>query len=326
MNRFGDCMLELPVINLQTLREGPVAKRRAAAGALGAACRETGFFCVAGHGISAARRASLFQAAHAFFDLPTDRKNELSIARSRHNRGYVGMGTERLEAHAPPDQKEAFNIGLDLAPDDAEVLAGRPLRGVNFWPDIPGWRQTMLDYYEQCLDIGRALHRGFCLDLGLDEDFFAEKLMAPAAVLRLLHYPMRSALIHTADAPGAGEHTDYGNITLLATDGVAGLQVRRRDGNWISVADTGELLLCNIGDCLMRWTNDAYVSTPHRVQIPTAERYSIAFFLDPNPDAIVDPSLARPHESPRYPPISVRNYLLNRLAATYENHNNFGNA
>jgi isopenicillin N synthase-like dioxygenase len=309
-------VLELPVIDLEALRQGTVAERRAVAGALGAACRETGFFCVSGHGISAASRGSLFQAAREFFGLPVERKNELSIARSRHNRGYVGIGTERLQAL--PDRKEAFNIGLDLPPDDAEVLAGRPLRGVNFWPDLPGWRQTMLAYYDQCLEIGRTLHRGFCLDLGLDEDFFVAKLVAPAAVLRLLHYPAREPLM--ADAPGSGEHTDYGNITLLAIDGVAGLQVRRRDGTWIEVDDTGELLLCNIGDCLMRWTNGEYVSTPHRVRIPTVERYSIAFFLDPNPDAIVDPSLARPHETPRYAPISVRDYLMSRLTATYDHH------
>jgi isopenicillin N synthase-like dioxygenase len=309
-------VLELPVIDLEALRQGTLAERRAAAGALGAACRETGFFCVSGHGVSPSARSSLFAAARQFFGMPIDRKLELSIARSRHNRGYVGIGTERLEAQAAPDQKEAFNIGLDLPPDDAEVLAGRPLRGVNFWPQLPGWRQLMLAYYEQCLEIGRSLHRGFCLDLGLDENFFSATLVRPAAVLRLLHYPARAAM--TPDAPGAGEHTDYGNITLLATDGVAGLQVRRRDGTWIPVADTGELLLCNIGDCLMRWTNDEYVSTPHRVRIPTAERYSIAFFLDPNPDAIVDPSLARPHQSARYAPISVRDYLLGRLTATYD--------
>lgn len=312
------------MINLETLRRGTLAERRAAAVDLGAACRETGFFCVSEHGISAACRAMLFQAAREFFDLPVARKNELSIARSRHNRGYVGIGSERLQAHAPPDQKEAFNIGLDLPEDDAEVLAGRALRGVNFWPELPGWRRTMLAYYDQCLEIGRTLHRGFCLDLGLDEDFFAAKLVAPAAVLRLLHYPARAP--SAPDAPGAGEHTDYGNITLLATDGVAGLQVRHRDGTWISVADTGDLLLCNIGDCLMRWTNDEYVSTPHRVLIPNAERYSIAFFLDPNPDAMVDPSLTRPRERPRYAPITVRDYLMGRLSATYGHHDQVADA
>lgn len=70
---------------------------------------------------------------------------------------------------------------------------------------------------------------------------------------------------------GAGAHTDYGNVTLLATDGVAGLQVRRRDGTWFDAPALPGALICNIGDCLMRWTNDVYVSTPHRELKPAAE-------------------------------------------------------
>lgn len=321
-------MLHLPIVDMAALRDGSIAQRHEIGRMLGKACRETGFFCVTGHGISAASRAALFHAAHQFFGQPLDQKNELSIARSPHNRGYVALQTERLNAGEAPDQKEAFNIGLELAPDDVEVREHRPLRGVNFWPRLPQWRETMLAYYEQCLRIGKVLHRGFSLDLGLDEDFFETKLAKPAAVLRLLRYPPRPTHLAslsnrqpTAEAPGAGEHTDYGNITLLVTDGVAGLQVRRRDGVWLDVADTQDRLLCNIGDCLMRWTNDEYVSTPHRVRMPMAERHSIAFFLDPNPDAIVDPSEVRPNEAPRYPPISVRDYLLGRLNSTYDHLN-----
>jgi len=321
-------MLRFPTIDLAALRDGSAAHHRETVRTLGKACRETGFFGVTGHGISAAAKAALFQAARDFFSLPLDEKNALSIARSPHNRGYVGLRAERLNAGCAPDQKEAFNIGLELSADDVEVTERRPLRGLNFWPDLPGWRQRMLTYYNQSLEIGRLLHRGFSIDLGLEEDFFDAKLAAPAAVLRLLRYPPRvppvcasSSLGPTSEAPGAGEHTDYGNITLLATDGVAGLQVRRRDGLWLEVADTQDLLLCNIGDCLMRWTNDQYVSTPHRVRMPTAERYSIAFFLDPNPDAIVDPAMVRPNEAPRYEPISVRDYLLSRLTATYDHLN-----
>lgn len=324
-------MLHLPTIDMAALRDGSAAQRREIGRTLGSACRETGFFCVTGHGISAASRAALFQAARDFFALPLDRKNELSIVLSPHNRGYVGLQTERLNAAEAPDRKEAFNIGLELAADDAEVIERRPLRGVNFWPDLPRWRQTMLAYYAQCLEIGKVLHRGFSLDLGLPEEFFEAKLAAPAAVLRLLHYPPlvppvspSSSVYSTAVAPGAGEHTDYGNITLLATDGVAGLQVRRRDGVWLDVADTQDRLLCNIGDCLMRWTNDEYVSTPHRVRMPTTERFSVAFFLDPNPDAIVDPSVVRPNEAPRYAPIAVRDYLLGRLTSTYDHLNRAG--
>jgi isopenicillin N synthase-like dioxygenase len=233
------------------------------------------------------------------------------------------MEAERLKADAPPDRKEAFNVGLELPPDHPEILAHRPLRGVNLWPDIPGWRDTLLDYYDRCFALGKIIHRGMSADLGLPEDYFDAKIALPAAVLRLLHYPARTSVPGqtngvAGDQPGAGEHTDYGNITLLATDGVAGLEVRRLDGTWVEVADTQDLLLCNIGDCLMRWTNDRYRSTPHRVRIPEAERYSIAFFLDPNPDAIVEPIIGSSGETAKYAPISVRDYLLGRLDATYE--------
>jgi len=316
-------MLHFPIVDVQMLSSGSQNRQREAIATLGAACRETGFFCVSGHGIDAESRSRLFAASRQFFDLPPTEKRRFSIALSPHNRGYVGMEAERLKADAPPDRKEAFNIGLELPPDHPEIVAQRPLRGVNLWPDIPGWRETMLGYYDRCFNIGRILHRGISADLGLEEEYFDPKIALPAAVLRLLHYPARPAVAsQTSDAaaaqPGAGEHTDYGNITLLATDGVAGLEVRQLDGTWVEVADTKDLLLCNIGDCLMRWTNDRYRSTPHRVRIPDAERYSIAFFLDPNPDAIVEPILGEADEVSRYQPISVRDYLLSRLDATYE--------
>lgn len=313
-------MLHFPTVDVRMLTSASAGDRREAVAILGTACRETGFFCVSGHGIGAASRTTLFEASRRFFSLPMVQKRRLSISLSPHNRGYVEMEAERLNADAPPDRKEAFNIGLELEPTHPEILAQRPLRGVNLWPDIPGWRDTMLDYYDRCFKIGQVLHRGISIDLGLAEDYFDPRIAMPAAVLRLLHYPAREPQVTSpaTGQPGAGEHTDYGNITLLATDGVAGLEVRQLDGTWVEVADTKDLLLCNIGDCLMRWTNDRYRSTPHRVRIPDAERYSIAFFLDPNPDAIVAPVMASPNETSRYPPISVRDYLLGRLDATYE--------
>jgi isopenicillin N synthase-like dioxygenase len=313
-------MLELPVIDLAGLRDGALPERRRIAASLGEACRGAGFFGIAGHGISAEFRAGMFEASRAFFSRSPAEKDRLSIRLSPHNRGYVGMETETLDPAAAPDRKEAFNIGLELAPDAVEILEGRPLRGVNFWPDDPAWRDLMLAYFDRCLDIGRVLHRGFSLDMGLeDEGFFDPLIDRPAATLRLLHYPApEEGRPARPGQPGAGEHTDYGNVTLLITDGVAGLQVRHRDGHWVDVADTGDLILCNIGDCLMRWSNDVYKSTPHRVKTPDRERYSIAFFLDPDPDALVDPADLHPGETPLYPPITAGEYLLGRFAATYD--------
>ena len=118
---------------------------------------------------------------------------------------------------------------------------------------------------------------------------------------------------------GAGEHTDYGNITLLATDNVGGLEVRTRGGEWIAAPVVPGAFVVNIGDCLMRWTNDIYVSTPHRVVNRSGrERYSIAFFFDPNPDAgsPTIPALRAGRRKPALSPISAADYLKFRLDAS----------
>lgn len=309
----------LPVIDLSPLLSGAPDGVRTVAAAIGRAARETGFFYLTGHPVTPARMEAMFAAAHAFFALPDAEKEALSIRRSPHNRGYVAMEGESLDPTRPADLKEGFNIGLDLAADDPRVLAGEPFRGINLWPDIPGWRETMRAYYDAAWHTGLLVHRAIAVDLGMPEDFFADKFDKPLATLRLLHYPAQPEKAEPGQI-GAGEHTDYGNLTLLATDDVGGLEVRRRDGAWISAPPIAGAFVCNIGDCLMRWTNDAYVSTPHRVVNASGrERYSIPFFFDPNPDAeiVCLPTCQSAGNPPRYPPTTGAAYLKERLDATY---------
>ncbi len=140
------------------------------------------------------------------------------------------------------------------------------------------------------------------------------------ATLRLLHYPPQPPVAGEGQI-GAGEHTDYGNITLLMPDQVGGLEVRKRDGTWLAAPSIANTFVCNIGDCLMRWTNDIYVSTPHRVvNRGGKERYSVAFFLDPNPDAAIEclPKCVTPQRPARYAPTTGAAYLRSRLDATYK--------
>lgn len=309
----------IPVIDVARLGGGDAVALRDVAGEIGAACRGIGFFYIRNAGVPAALRASVFAAAQKLFAAPPALKNAVSIRTSPHNRGYVGMAVESLDPARGPDQKEAFNIGLELAADDPEVRAGSPFRGVNLWPALDGFRETLLAYYDAVWRLGLDLHRAIAVDLGLSERFFADKLDRPMATLRLLHYPAASAA--TAGQLGAGEHTDYGNLTLLATDAVGGLEVRSRDGQWLQAPVIPDTFVCNIGDCLMRWTNDIYLSTPHRVVNPAErERYSVAFFLDANPDAVVDclPTCADADRPARYAPVLAADYLRSRLDATYK--------
>lgn len=309
-------MTAIPVIDVSAL-SGPDGGRVAAE--IGAACREVGFFYVAGHPVGATRIADVFTAAKTFFAQDEAAKRNV-LYTAKGNRGYVPMRGEALDPTRPPDLKEAFNIGLDLPADDSELLAGQMFRAANLWPTQPGFRDTMLEYFGACHALGRLLHRAFARNLGLPADHFEDKLDRPMAVLRLLHYPAAPGVAEAGQL-GAGEHTDYGCITLLATDGVGGLQVRTRAGDWIAAPHVEGAFVCNIGDCLMRWTNDIYVSTPHRVVSPAGrERFSVAFFLDPNPEAMIAclPGCATAERPARYAPIRGDAFLAARLSPTYE--------
>jgi isopenicillin N synthase-like dioxygenase len=309
----------IPLIDVGPLIGGQPDGEADVARALGRACRDIGFFYVTGHGIPTATIDAVFSQARRFFAAPAPIQDPVRYTGASGNRGHVPVEGEKLQPGTLPDLKECFNIGLELAADDPELLAGKPFRHANPWPDQPGFRQTMLDYFGQVHRLGMALHRALARDLGIDRSFFDDKLSKPMAILRLLHYPAAPAAPRPGQL-GAGEHTDYGNLTLLATDGVEGLMVRNRAGTWISAPTVPGALICNIGDCLMRWTNDVYVSTPHRVVSPKGrDRYSVVFFLDPNPEAVVAclPTCLKDGVA-KYPPVVAADYLLSRLEPTYK--------
>ena len=301
-------MNQIPIIDISALFDEDLKARRAVAALIGAACRGTGFFAITGHRVPRRLVEQTFAASALFFSQPAATKQKLEIGKLGSNRGYVGMGVETLDENAAADHKEALNL----------IWTDNRTRPPNVWPALPDFERPVQQYFDAVLAVGRLLHHAFALDLDLPESFFDDKIDAPLATLRMLHYP---AAHHTDPQGriGAGTHTDYGNITLLATDAVAGLEIRNRDGLWIKPPTLPDAFLCNIGDCLMRWTNDVYTSTPHRVLKPEAERYSIALFLDPNPDALVSaiPSCVVVGSESSYPPILTRDYLKQRFESTY---------
>jgi isopenicillin N synthase-like dioxygenase len=300
-------MAELPIIDLTGFTSGDPAVFDRVVAEIAAAARGIGFFYLINHGVPREIMDGAFAEARSFFARPFAEKTEIAIEKIGGNRGYSALGREALDPKAGADIKEAFNIGLDLKPDDPELLAGVPFRTLNAWPRAASFKDTFLAYFEACSALSMAVHRAFAKDLGLPLAFFDDKIDKPMATLRILHYP-----VTPKGEIGAGEHTDYGNITLLATDDVGGLEVRTRAGEWIAAPPIPGAFVVNIGDCLMRWTNDVYVSTPHRVINRSGrERYSIAYFFDPNPEALVAgvPSCGEP----RYAPILAADYLKMRL-------------
>lgn len=314
----------IPLIDISGLAT-PGAAADAVAARIGQACRSIGFFVVTGHGIPQPALDAIAARTRTLFTLPERQKLALSIEHSPHNRGYVRLRSETLNLNRPADEKEAFNIGLDLAPDDPEVMAGKRFRGVNVWPDLPGWRDAMLDYFDRASTLGLRLLAAFARDLNVPPETLTDSMRRPSATLRLLRYPPQPRL-ETGEIPGdqdrvgAGEHTDYGSLTLLLQLDGGGLEVRQRDGAWVKVPVVPGSFVCNIGECLMRASNDIYVATPHRVVSTTpGQRHSIAFFFDPSPDAVIAPlpGCVADDTLAHYPPVRFSDYLASRLDPTY---------
>ncbi|KAF1882516.1 hypothetical protein Lal_00002694 [Lupinus albus] len=185
-------------------------------------------------------------------------------------------------------------------------------------------------------EVGKAVGRIIALALDLDADFFdgPEMLGEAIATLRLLHYEGIESLFlslfdegQTSDPSkglyGAGAHTDYGLITLLATDNVSGLQIcKDRDAKpqiWEDVAPLKGAFIVNIGDMLERWSNCVFKSTLHRVLGKGQERYSIAYFIEPSHDCLVEclPTCKSDSNPPKFPPIVCGDYLSRRYNDTH---------
>ncbi|WP_226816569.1 isopenicillin N synthase family oxygenase [Advenella sp. FME57] len=254
------------------------------------ACRVHGFFYISGHGVESALIQRLDALSRQFFSLDEQEKMRWRMALGgRAWRGYFPLGGELTSGR--PDWKEGLYLGTELADDHPLVQAGTPVHGRNLFPDIPGMRQTILQYMEAVTALGHILMRGIALSLALPADYFERRYTAdPLILFRIFNYP-------TQDVPedmdvhwGVGEHTDYGLLTILLQDQIGGLQVKTPDG-WVDAAPVPGTFICNIGDMLERMTGGLYRSTAHRVVRNTSgcDRLSFPLFFDPNYFAQMQP-------------------------------------
>jgi len=305
----------IPVIDVSELRAG--TGLAGLADAIGRAARDTGFFTIVNHGVPAEAVAAVFAEARRFFDLPLAEKQRVSLAQTSNFRGYGEIGYEQLDPAHPGDAKETFEIGLELSPAAANY--DHPLLGPNYWPELPGFRESLLHYQSLMRRLAIDLHRPIAIGLDLDPEFFTALVDPGLSNLRILRYPPHPGTFDGTQY-GAAPHTDYGVLTLLAQEDVSGLELRTSSGEWLPVLPPPGSFVCNIGDCLMRWSNHTYVSTPHRVVNRTDRyRYSVAFFADPNPDTVVEviPSLLGPGEQPRYPKVRYDDYFRSRTEPVF---------
>ncbi|KDP33809.1 hypothetical protein JCGZ_07380 [Jatropha curcas] len=289
------------------------------------ACLDSGFFYVVNHGISQEFMDKVFSESKKFFELPV--REKMKVIRNEKHRGYTPVLDEILDPdnQVHGDYKEGYYIGIELPEDDPE--SEKPFYGPNVWPAddlIPGWRQTMEKFHQEALQVARAVARLIALALDLEADFFdkPEMLGQPIAIVRLLRYEAQIS-DPSKGIFGAGAHSDYGLITLLATDDVLGLQIcKDKDDEpqvWEYVAPLKGAFIVNLGDMLERWSNCVFRSTLHRVVGNGQERYSIAFFVEPSHDCLVEclPTCKSEKNPPKFPPIKCETYLSQRYKDTH---------
>ena len=280
-------MTTLPLIDVSALVAG-TPDRHTAAAQIGEACRAHGFFYVVGHGIAPALTQRLETLSRAFFalDEPTKLRWRMDLGGAAW-RGYFPLGGELTSGR--PDWKEGLYLGSELGEDDPRVQARLPVHGPNLFPEVEGFKQTLLDYMAAVTQLGHRLMEGIALSLGLEADYFQARYTAdPLILFRLFNYPTQPIPEGSNVEWGVGEHTDYGLLTVLRQDDIGGLQVRTAQG-WIDATPVPDAFVINIGDMLDHMTGGLYRSTPHRVVRNTSgrDRLSFPLFFDPNFEARV---------------------------------------
>jgi len=278
------------------------------------ACETIGFFYVANHGVPQTVIDDVFAVTRQYFALSLEQRMKDKID-ERFRRGFMPTGVNQHPGYAP-DLKESYDYCLDLPLDDPDVAAGRPLHGPNRWPkDLPWLRPAAEAYFEATMALGKQLLRVIALSLGQRQDFFLQWCSKPMAQTRLFHYPPQP--VEGDDRQlGVAPHTDYGMLTILSQDPIGGLELFKRDGEWVGAPYIHGTFVINLGDLMKVWTNDIYVSNPHRVINRSGkERYSIPTFfnLDYNaPVACLD-TCQTPERPAKYPPIKSGDYLVSRF-------------
>lgn len=278
---------------------------------LWAASVDIGFFQLVNHGIPQAQIDEAFDMTAKFFDLPMASKEKMPLLKGT-NSGWEYKAQVRPST-GTADNKESYQITLP--------------RMASLWPDsheLPGFKAIMLAFERANWALGMKVLSCFALKLGFHEDFFTEAHdpMSPEyqSTLRLLHYlPMEDAKPEDFTGWRAGAHSDFDCLTILHQKvGQGGLQVcpgKDHDTHaWTDVEPAEGVITCNIGDMLMRWSDDQLQSTLHRVRMPRADeylgpRYSLPFFCQANKDAVI--------QGPKkiYPPITAHDYLQERIRA-----------
>lgn len=312
-------MDQVPVVDFAPFLTGTTAGKESVACAIGRACEGIGFFYLRNHGVAAGATAGIVAAARRFFLAPPEIKMDPALRiTAAHSRGYHPLGARHYANTGAPDLMEAFKYQRELPADEPDIVAGDRIQQSNKWPvGLPGWRDTLVDYFESVDALSTNLLRAFALALDLDEAFFLRYYEKPLPQVSLLHYPPQAP---REDAFGNRPHLDATAFTIVLQHQVAGLEVQARSAAWAAVAPLEGTFVINIGNMMARWTNDRFRSTRQRVvNLSGAERFSVPYFAIPDFDAAINcvPTCNGTHHPPKYEPMHVGESIRKKFSGDY---------
>ncbi|NIJ53286.1 isopenicillin N synthase family dioxygenase [Dyadobacter arcticus] len=273
---------QVPSLDLADFTSGNAEQKQQFVADLGSAFTNIGFAAIKNHGLSDDLRAKLYDTVRQFFTEPDIIKKQYEFPELFGQRGYIGKGKETAKGFKVADLKEFYHIG------QPEPTGSMPS---NVFPtEIPDFEKYTLEVYRTFESAGKTLLRAIAIYLDLPEDYFEDRVKNGDSLLRALHYfPIPNPELVAEGAVRAAAHGDINLITLLMGASAEGLEVLRRDGQWIAITALPDQIVVNVGDMLDRLTNHKLKSTIHRVVNPPREkmgtsRYSIPFFMHPRAD------------------------------------------
>ena len=308
-------MKNIPSVDLADFLSDDPQRKQKFVNEIGKAYEEIGFVALKNHFLSDNLVSELYKEVKNFFALPVDTKKKYEIEGLAGQRGYISFGKEHAKGKKEGDLKEFWHFGQEPS-KDANLTEEYP-ENVQV-EELPDFNHTGMEAYRMLEKTGIYVLRALALYIGLDEFYFDHWASNGNSILRPIHYPPITE--EPKGAVRAGAHGDINLITLLMGASTGGLQVLRKDGEWIDAIPEEDELVINVGDMLERHTNNKLRSTIHRVVNPPKEqwstpRYSIPFFMHPRsemPLNCLEECIDEEHPK-TYPDITAGEFLHQRL-------------
>ncbi|KAF2236618.1 2OG-Fe(II) oxygenase superfamily protein [Viridothelium virens] len=281
---------ELSVIDLSQF-DSPGGKEKLADQLKEAVSRD-GFFSVTGTDIPAEEVNRQYAIATAFFNLPFEERgcpeSRCDFAKGNYF-GYRAMHEKKMKGTDILDNVESINI-----PKYIPSLSSEPRH-----PFLEQFSSELEAFQHRSFDVVRKIFTLFALILELPASYFVDRHLYDDRSedhLRYMRYHPRSLLDDAKiDNTWSRSHTDFGSLTLLWSQNVAGLQIKTHDGDWRYVRPVDGGIICNVGDTLSFWSAGYFKSTIHRVVRPPPDqdgnyRVGLFYFVRPGDEVDIAPA------------------------------------